>query len=75
MKAAFQMHLEELDRWLAKQPQIALLRVSYNELLEEPVAQARRVCQFLDRIMDLEAMIGAVDPSLYRNRKADPAAK
>jgi len=75
MKAAFQTHLEELDRWLAKQSHVALLRVSYNELLEDPVVQAQRVCQFLDRIMDLDAMTGAVDPSLYRNRRADPAAK
>jgi hypothetical protein len=75
MKAAFQTHLEELDRWLAQQPHIAVLRVSYNELVEDEVAQAQRVCQFLDRIMDLDAMTGAVDPSLYRNRKADPAAK
>jgi Sulfotransferase domain len=75
MKAAFQVHLEELDRWLAGQPYIAVLRVSYNELLEDPVAQAKRVCQFLERILDLDAMVAAVDPSLYRNRRVDPAAK
>lgn len=75
MKSAFQTHLDELDRWLAKQTHIAILRVSYNELLEDPVAQAQRVCEFLERIMDLDAMTAAVDPSLYRNRKADPAAK
>jgi hypothetical protein len=75
MKAAFQVHLEELDRWLAGQPHIAVLRVSYNELLEDPVAQAKRVCQFLERTMDVDAMVAAVDPSLYRNRRVDPAAK
>jgi hypothetical protein len=75
MKAAFQTHLEELDRWLSRQPHIAVLRVSYNELLKDPVAQAERVCQFLERIMDVDAMVAAVDPSLYRNRRVDPAAK
>ncbi|HEV2969318.1 MAG TPA: sulfotransferase [Pirellulales bacterium] len=75
MKAAFQTHLEELDRWLAGQPHIAVLRVSYNELLEDPVAQAERVCHFFERIMDLDAMVAAVDPSLYRNRRVDSAAK
>ena len=75
MKAAFQTHLEQLDLWLAKQSHVAVIRVSYNSLLEEPVAHAQRICEFLDRIMDVDAMIAAVDPQLYRNRQADSAAK
>jgi hypothetical protein len=75
IKSAFQTHLEQLDVWLAKQPHIGLLRVSYNELLADPIAHSQRICEFLERIMDVDAMAAAVDPSLYRNRRADSAAK
>jgi hypothetical protein len=75
MKAAYQSHLDRLDSWLAQQSNMRVLRISYNALIEEPVAQAQRVCEFLERIMDLDAMVSAVDPALYRNRRADPAAK
>jgi Sulfotransferase domain len=75
MKAAYQSHLDRLDSWLTQQPNMRVLRISYNALVEEPVAQARHVCEFLERIMDLDAMVSAVDPALYRNRRADPAAK
>jgi hypothetical protein len=75
MKAAYQSHLDRLDSWLTQQPNMRVLRISYKSLVEEPVAQARRVCEFLERIMDLDAMVSAVDPALYRNRRADPAAK
>jgi hypothetical protein len=68
MKAAFQTHLEHLDRWLTKQPHIAIIRVSYNELINNPLDQAVRICEFLERILDIDAMIAAVDPTLYRNR-------
>jgi LPS sulfotransferase NodH len=75
MKAAFRTHLEQLDLWLAKQPHIGVLRVSYNELLGEPIAHAQRVCEFLERIMDVDAMAAAVDPSLYRNRRVDSTVR
>jgi hypothetical protein len=75
MKAAYQTHLDQLDRWLAEQPHMAVLRISYNVLLAEPLSEAQRVCEFLERIMDLDAMVSAVDSTLYRNRRADASAK
>ncbi len=75
IKPAFETHLEQLDGWLAKQSHIGVLRVSYNELLEEPIAHAQRISDFLERIMDVEAMAAAVDPALYRNRRVDSPAK
>ena len=75
MRAAFQIHLDRLDSWLTEQPHMRVLRISYSALVEEPVAQAQRVCEFLERIMDLDAMVSAVDPALYRNRRVNPAAK
>ena len=56
---------------------MAVLRVSYNDLLEQAREQAERVRQFLGGAVHVEAMVQTVDPSLYRNRKVvtgEPAA-
>jgi hypothetical protein len=75
MRTAFQIHLDRLDSWLTEQSHMRVLRINYKRLIEEPVAHAQRVCEFLNRTMDLDAMISAVDPGLYRNRRTDPATK
>ena len=61
-----------LDDWLRAQRNITVLRVSYNELVAQPRPQAERVCRFLDGRPDVERMVRAVDPTLYRNR-TEPA--
>jgi hypothetical protein len=61
-------HLERLHDWLSNQNNMKLLRVSYNDLLEQPATWAERICQFLDGRANMERMIQTVDPSLYRNR-------
>src|SRR5262249_37896567 len=71
IRRAFAVHLERLHEWLRRQGNIAVLRVSYNDLLERPREQGGRVRDFLGGTADLEGMVKAVDPSLYRNRRAD----
>jgi hypothetical protein len=73
MKQAYTLHLQRLLAWLGQQPHIRLLRVSYNNLLEQPEGEAVRVAQFLGGQLDAAAMATAVVPALYRNRK-DAAA-
>ncbi len=75
MKRAYTLHLERLHRWLPAQKHLAVLGVSYNDLLGQPRDQAERVAAFLDSAADVEKMVQTVDPSLYRNRKvaANPA--
>jgi hypothetical protein len=46
------------------------LYVSHGELLHEPRAAVERIVAHLGRPLDREAMVGAVNPSLYRNRQA-----
>jgi hypothetical protein len=72
MRAAFAVHLERLHDWLRRQPNMTALRVSYNELLAQPRPQAERVSRFLGGRADVEGMVRAVDPTLYRNRKPEP---
>src|SRR5262245_27762839 len=70
MKQSYALHLERLHEWLRKQHHIAVLRVSYNDLVEQPAAQAERVSVFLEGKPDVEKMAKMFDRSLYRNRKA-----
>ncbi len=69
IKPAYTKHLERLFQWLGRQPNMQVLRISYNELLQHPQEQARIVWEFLGGKIDFERMIDSVDHSLYRNRK------
>lgn len=70
MKRSYVLHLERLHAWLLQQPHFAVLRVSYNDLLERPEKSAQRVSDFLGGRASAEKMVATVDPSLYRNRKS-----
>jgi hypothetical protein len=72
MKRAYALHLDRLHAWLARQANVAVLRVSYNDLVERPRSQAERVQAFLGGTVDVEGMVKAVDLSLYRNRMPGP---
>ncbi len=69
IKPAFIKHLEQLRAWLAAQRHLKVLEVRYNDLITDPAQQAARVNAFLSGRANLQAMVEAVDPSLYRNRK------
>jgi hypothetical protein len=69
MRHAFLLHLERLHEWLGQQANMAVLRVSYRDLVQRPREQAERIVTFLGGAIDVERMAEAVDPALYRNRK------
>ena len=68
IEEAFQRHLIEVHQWMASQPTMKVFRVHYHRILREPKATAEAVEQFLQIPLNLKAMIGEVDQSLYRNR-------
>jgi hypothetical protein len=68
IRGAFATHLERLHEWLGGQANITILRVRYSDLVARPREEAERVRQFLGGKPDVEGMVKAVDPSLYRNR-------
>lgn len=70
MRQAYAVHLERLHAWLGRQRNMAVLRVSYNELVEWPEREARRASEFLGGKACVNGMTRSVDPSLYRNRMA-----
>lgn len=69
IERAYTLHLNRLHEWLGRQANIELLRISYNQLLAEPLEHAQRVRQFLGGEVNVERMVSTVDPALYRNRK------
>ena len=69
MKTSFAIHLERVAKWLASQPNFRVLYVSYNHLLNDPESETGKVSEFLDSCCNVEEMLAAIDPSLYRNRK------
>ena len=68
MAQLFRKHLEQIQGWLDQQPGFDVVYVSYNEVLEDPQEQARKVNRFLGDSLDVDAMVRVVDPDLYRQR-------
>lgn len=66
--AAFERHVTSLLTWLERQPNFTLLRVSYNDMLGTPREQIERVNRFFGGMLDVAAMAGVVDHTLYRQR-------
>lgn len=73
IKRAFRAHLEKLHAWLPKQENMHVLVVRHHDLVADTQAQVARVNEFFGGRLDESKMIAAVDPSLYRNRKPEPA--
>jgi hypothetical protein len=65
----FRKHLERVEAWLDAQASFQVINVSYNDVLEKPVQQAERINRFFSGTLDVDAMAGVVDPTLYRQRR------
>jgi hypothetical protein len=68
MAELFKKHVEQVEAWIAEQPNIAVIYVNHADVLNSAVKQARRVSEFLSCTLDVQAMAAAVDRSLYRQR-------
>jgi len=62
-------HLQQVQEWIAQRPNVDVLHISYNDLLADPTPQAEAIKQFLGGGLDVERMVNAIDPSLYRQRQ------
>jgi hypothetical protein len=69
MMELFGKHVEQVQTWLDEQPNMEVFYVSYNEILENPVAEAERINQFLGNILDVDKMVEVIDEGLYRQRR------
>lgn len=67
-RAAYDAHLTQVERFLARRACFSTLQVSYRDAVRDPGATARQVAAFLGRRLDTAAMANAVESALYRNR-------
>lgn len=68
LKPVYEKHLQEILSWVEQQAHFKMLRVWFPDVIGDPNTQTRRVQQFLETELDLDAMQRQVIPSLYRQR-------
>ena len=64
----YKNHLQKTDFFLRSRPYIERVDIEYRAAVADPRAQAERVASFLELDLDVDRMVQAVDPALYRNR-------
>jgi hypothetical protein len=69
MSMLFEKHLNQVESFLASQPNMQTLYLHYSDILTDPQTQASKIISFLGLELNEEAMTEAVDPKLYRNRQ------
>lgn len=71
MQRQLAAHNENILAWVGTASHIDLLMLSYREMIRNPAPQIAKIAAFLgpDALPHPEAMAGAIDSSLYRNRK------
>jgi hypothetical protein len=69
LAALYEKHLQQVYAWLESQPHVAVLDVSYNQLVEQPEVALVAVNRFLGGSLDVKKMCRVVDARLYRNRQ------
>jgi hypothetical protein len=74
MAMLFERHVQGVEQWLAKQPNIEVLYLHYSDVMADPLTAVNSLSRFLGRDMDVRAMAEVVDPNLYRNRQPETAA-
>lgn len=65
---AMQNQQHKADAWLQSEPNVQLIRINYSDVIENPTEIAHSVAAFVGLELDVDAMIAAVNPELYRNK-------
>ena len=69
MAELFTTHLARVETWLAEQPNVDVLYVSYNELVADPEPRCAEVARFLGLPLDPKRMASVASGALYRQRR------
>ena len=67
--AMYESHLEKVEFQLRFRPYFDALYINYSDVVQDPAGEARKMADFLGGGLDMKKMAGAVDGSLYRNRR------
>ena len=67
----YEKHLKKVAAWLERQPNMSILYVSYNHILQNPQPSLSQINQFLGGNLNVKAMLQEIDHKLYRERRVD----
>lgn len=68
MAALFTAELDKCDKWLSEKDNFKVLYINHRDMINDAPSQAKRINEFLDGDLNVDAMAKTVDPALYRNR-------
>ncbi len=68
MREQFSKHLAAIKYWLARQPNMDVLYVSYNKMLADPQSYCARIAEFSGLPLNVDKMQAVPSQNLYRNR-------
>jgi tetratricopeptide (TPR) repeat protein len=60
----------DTKQWIEKHPGAEVIYLNYKEVLSSPLEQAIKINEFINHPLNPVAMVGAVDPSLHREKSA-----
>ena len=69
LAAIFTKQLQQIEAWLTSKPNFSVRYVDYNRMIADPAPEVQAIDAFLGGGMNTEAMVKAVDPGFYRNRR------
>lgn len=69
MTDLFAKHVRQVEDWMNSQSNLQYIDVDYNAMIEKPEPLVKKINQFMGGGLDEAAMLGVVDPKLYRQRK------
>jgi hypothetical protein len=69
----FEAQLRKVELWVRERPHFTILNINYNDVIKDPAPSVTAINEFLGGDLDTEAMLASVDPTLYRQRRADEA--
>jgi len=70
LRKAYNVQLNQIDRWIKSKSNIETLYVNYKETICNPEKTAQAVNVFNDSSLDVNKMCAAVDPALYREKNS-----
>jgi len=68
MRIALEAHLAQVNAWLQSRADLAVLKVSFRDLIADPRGQAKSMARFVGLPLNTDAMARQVDPSLHHHR-------
>lgn len=68
MKSIFEKQIKQVYDWVAERNHFKLLEISYNDIMTSPKPHVASINDLLGGDLNVDAMMGVVEPDLYRQR-------